>query len=162
MLDFIHLWWWDWKHKASKIKRCGPMFLSMWCFWLAYGIQNFARQTVQNPKTRTKKTDDQKWLSDNWKSSSTENIRLLIKNLYCGFASAASSDPEGVSVHKVPLLWWYLEHEPLGDRNTDCKGKYEKLYKIQFFLKQRYKIRLSFSFASSTGHRCMKTLKRQR
>lgn len=38
------------------------------------------------------------------------------------FVSPASSDPEGVSVHQVPVLRRRLDHEPLGHRHTNCKG----------------------------------------
>lgn len=40
-----------------------------------------------------------------------------------GFLSTASSDPERVSVHQVPVLRRCLDHEPLGNRNTYRKGK---------------------------------------
>lgn len=41
-----------------------------------------------------------------------------------GLISTASSDPKGVSVHQVSVLWRCLDHEPVGDRNTYRKGRF--------------------------------------
>lgn len=51
-----------------------------------------------------------------------------------GCVCAAPSDPKGVSVHQVHVLWRCQDHEPLDNRNTYCEGKYN-LALCNIFLK---------------------------
>lgn len=47
--------------------------------------------------------------------------RSQVSDLLC--PDSAPTDTEGFPVHQTPVLWWWVDHEPLGDWNPNSQGE---------------------------------------
>lgn len=58
---------------------------------------------------------------------------------YCDLLSA-SSDSERITIHQVSVLWWWVDHDSVGDWDTDCKGEQKPSHSPYIFCPKNYKV----------------------